>query len=281
MRILFETAYFTPETAASSYLGDNIREALCKSDCHIELYAPTPCRGISKEVRDEYKNKKEETVYDGMMTIHRFSMYAEGKNPFLRTLRYGLCWCAHLWKGLCAKDIDVTFLPSTPPIQGMLGAFIKKFRGIPFVYNLQDIFPDSLVGTGMTHKGSLLWKIGRKIEDFTYNHADKIIVIGEDFKRNIMAKGVPAEKIEVVYNWVDENAVVPVAKEENPLFEEFGISREKFHVVYAGNLGNAQNIDVIVDAAKELSGRDDLEFLIFGTGGLKEQFVEKVKGYGT
>src|SRR3712207_2163570 len=220
MKILFETAYFSPETAASSYLGDNIREALCKAGYHIELYAPTPCRGISKEVRKEYKIKKEETMYDGMMTIHRFSMYAEGKSPILRTLRYVLCWCAHLWKGLHAKDIDAIFLASTPPIQGMLGAFIKKFRGIPFVYNLQDIFPDSLFNNGLANKGGMLCKIGRVIEDFTYKHADKIIVISEDFKKNIMAKGVPEEKIVVVYNWVDQNAVVDVPREDNKLRSE-------------------------------------------------------------
>ena len=69
-------------------------------------------------------------------------------------------------------------------------------------------------------------------------------------------------------------------KEENTLFEEFGISREKFYVVYAGNLGNAQNIDVIIDSAREMAGDKEVEFLIFGTGGLKDLFVEKVKGYG-
>lgn len=101
------------------------------------------------------------------------------------------------------------------------------------------------------------------------------MVISEAFKQNIMAKGVPENKIEVVYNWVDQKAVVPVAKEYNPLFEELGINKEKFHVVYAGNLGNAQNIDVIIDSAREMVGDKEVEFLIFGTGGLKEQFVER------
>ena len=148
---------------------------------------------------------------------------------------------------------------------------------MPFVYNVQDIFPDSLVGTGFAKKGGILWKIGSVISNYAYRKADRIIVISQDFKKNLIAKGVPEGKIEVVYNWVDENAVVPVAKEDNPLFEEFGISRDKFHVVYAGNLGNAQNIDVIIDAADVLKDEKNVEFLIFGTGGLKDQYVEKVK----
>ena len=154
---------------------------------------------------------------------------------------------------------------------------IKKRTHIPFVYNLQDIFPYSLVGTGLAKKGGLLWKAGRMIEDFTYRNADKIIVISEDFKRNIMAKGVPEEKIEVIYNWVDENAVVPIAKEDNTLFEELGIERGPFYVVYAGNLGHAQNVQVLLDAAMKLQGKTGIRFLIFGTGGLKEDYEKFVK----
>lgn len=59
------------------------------------------------------------------------------------------------------------------------------------------------------------------VENFTYKHADKIIVISEGFKRNIMAKGVPEEKIVVVYNWVDQNAVKNVARKDNKLFDKY------------------------------------------------------------
>ena len=74
MKILLLPAYFYPEQAASSYLGDNIRQAMCEAGCALELYAPMPTRGISKEVREEYKKRKEEHWHDGRMEIHRFSM---------------------------------------------------------------------------------------------------------------------------------------------------------------------------------------------------------------
>lgn len=83
-----------------------------------------------------------------------------------------------------------------------------------------------MLGTGLAKKGGLLWKIGRVIEDFTYKHADKIIVISEDFKKNIMAKGVPEDKIVVVYNWVDQNAVVDVPREKNKLFDKYHWTEE-------------------------------------------------------
>ena len=275
MKILLLPAYFYPEQAASSYLGDNIRQALCEAGCDVVLYAPIPSRGISKEVREEYKKRKVEYWHDGKLEIHRFSMYGEGKNPILRALRYVFCWCAQFWKGLRAKDIDLIYLASTPPIQGVLGGLLKKMKKVPFVYNLQDIFPDSLAGTGLAKKDGLLWKIGRVIENFTYRNADKIIVISEDFKRNIMAKGVPEEKIVVVYNWVDEEAVKHVPREENKLFDAYGLDRKKFYITYSGNIGLTQNMDMLLEVAKELETTEpDIQFVLIGEGAYKKRVQE-------
>lgn len=281
MRLLFLPTYFTPERTASSHLTNDRCEAFAGAGFDMEVYAPCPTRGISREEREAYKKRlRREVLYGGRMRVYRFSLWREGKNPVSRALRYVVACVKHFYYGCRAKDADVLFVASTPPIQGAMAALVKKVTGVPVVYNLQDIFPDSLVGTGLAKKGGLLWRIGRRIEDFTYRNADKIIVISEDFKRNIMAKGVPEDKIEVIYNWVDETAVVPVAKDENPLFEELGVNRELFHVVYAGNLGHAQNVQVLLDCADLLKGERDIEFLIFGTGGLKEEYEAYAKEKG-
>jgi glycosyltransferase involved in cell wall biosynthesis len=139
------------------------------------------------------------------------------------------------------------------------------------VYNAQDLFPETLSGTGLANQGGLLWKIGMWVSNVTFRNTDKIIAISSDMKRKMMARGVPEEKIEVVYNWVDQNAIVPVEDEDNELFGEFGISRDKFRVVYAGNLGNAQNIGIIVEAARRLKDHGNIEFVIFGKGGLEDE----------
>lgn len=276
MKVLQLTGYFLPEKAASLYLVENRLEAFAQEGFDMVIHASRPTRGLSREEYVKYKNRKEEMMYNGKLRVHRFPMYREGKNPILRAMRYSLNWIVQLRYGLTEKNVDCVYLESTPPIQGLLGSLLKKYRGIPFVYCLQDIFPDSLAGTSLAKKNGILWKIGRVIENFTYKNADKIIVISEDFKKNIMAKGVPEEKIVVIYNWVDENAVVPVAKADNPLYEEFGISRDKFHVVYAGNLGNAQNIDVIIDTAAKLRNREDIEFVIFGSGGSEAEIKSRI-----
>lgn len=277
MKILDLPAYFYPESISSSHLDADLHEAIVKAGMEIELYTATPCRNVTEDVRREYKKKRIEKMYDGKMTVHRYPLYREGKNPVLRALRYTIQCVQQFNRGVFAKgarECDVMFLASTPPIAGATATLIKKCRkNLKFIYNLQDIFPDSLVGAGLAKRGGLLWRIGRIIENFTYRNADKIIVISEDFKRNIMAKGVPEETIVVIYNWVDAETVRPIAKEENPLFEEFGLRREVFTVVYAGNLGYAQNIDIILDAAMLLP---EIQFAVFGTGGMETEIRKKI-----
>ena len=217
-------------------------------------------------------------MYNGYMTIHRFMLFSEGKNPVIRAFRYFCQILVHSFLAVCAKDAkdcNVLFLSSTPPIQGMMGAFVKMITRKHFIYCLQDIFPDSLVGTGLAKKGGMLWKIGRVIENFTYRHADKIIVISEDFKKNIMAKGVPEEKIVVVYNWVDQNAVVDIPRERNKLIEKYGLDPNKFYVTYCGNIGLTQNMEMLVEVAKAVEANEDIHFVLVGEGAFKKE-LEKI-----
>lgn len=278
MKVLQLTGYFLPEKAASIYLVENRLEAFAKENFDMVIHASRPTRGLSAEEYAEYKKKNVEMMYDGKLRVHRFPMYREGKNPILRALRYSLNWVIQLWYGLKEKNVDCVYLESTPPIQGLLGSFLSIFRGFPFVYCLQDIFPDSLAGTSLAQKGGLLWKIGRVIENFTYKHADKIIVISEDFKKNIMAKGVPEDKIVVVYNWVDQNAVIDIPRDKNKLFDKYQLDRSKFYIEYSGNIGLTQNMDMLLEVMKELkTTHPDIGLVLVGEGAYKAQVEEIVK----
>lgn len=278
MKVLTFCSYFEPEIAASMYLTTNLFEDAANSGCEVELFAPTPTRGVDEETIRRYKKIRYEERCGGKLRIHRFAMMQEGKKTIGRAVRYVLLNLAFVWKGLRTKA-DVMFIDSTPPTQGFMAAFLKKCKRIPIVYNLQDIFPDSLVHTGLSTENSLAFKIGRWMENVTYRNADKIIVISEDFKANIMAKGVPEEKIEVVYNWVDEQAVHRVPREENPLFAEYGLDPDKFYVAYSGNIGLTQNMELLLDVAERLQAQTDIGFVLVGDGAyletLKQRIAEK------
>lgn len=271
MRILRLPAYFYPEKMASTHLQIDRMEGFAKAGHEIIVYAPYPCRGIDNITRKKY-SKKIELLYDGKIEIHRFPLFKERKNVLLRIFRYILCLLIQYILGSCAHNIDVIYSSSTPPIQGIMCGAVKKRlekkykKKIPIIYNLQDIFPDSLVAAGLTKKESFLWKIGRMIEDKTYQYADKIIVINESFKKNIMEKGVQEEKIVIISNWVDIEKIHPVSKNENTLFEELSIPKDKFIVLYAGNFGIAQGADIIIKAAEKMKNEHDIYFVIFGGG---------------
>ena len=276
MKVIFPFSYYYPEQCAGIFVVDDLMHRLAEEGDESVIYVPTPTRNVREGV--EWKRK--EVHCDDKMVVKRFRMYGEGKNPLLRALRYCFCELVYLHHLLCDK-YDVAFIDSTPPIQGLKLPIVRLFRKCPVVYNAQDLFPDTLSGTGLAKKGGLLWKIGSWVARVTFNNTDKIIAISEDIKRTLVEeKGIPADKVVVVYNWVDSDAVVPIAKEENPLFEEFGLNREKFHVVYAGNLGNAQNINIVVDAAARLRDNENVEFVVFGSGGLESDIRARIETEG-
>ena len=280
MKILMLANYYKPEQAASPYLGENRREAYAKADFDMVLYTPVPCRGVSEEVRKEYSKRLYEEEYGGKLKVRRFPLMREGKNPIQRAFRYTLSiWKLYL-RARKEKNVDVLAVGSTPPINGLMFPSLRKKLGCKIVYNLQDIFPDSLVTSKMAKKDGLLWKIGRKIEDLTYRNSDVIVVISEDFKKNILAKGVPEEKIVMIRNWVDENAVVDVPRSENPLFDTYGLDREKFYVCYSGNIGTSQNMDMLLDVAKSLQDNEKIGFILVGEGVYKSKVEEKIAADG-
>jgi len=89
----------------------------------------------------------------------------------------------------------------------------------------------------------------------------------------LLDKGVPESKIEVVYNWVDQNAVVDIPRSENILFDRYGLDRSKFYITYNGNIGLTQNMDMLLEVAKALESNEDIQFVLVGNGA----YLEDVK----
>lgn len=277
MRILFVNAYFMPETIAFSHLEKDLIEGLVAAGHEIEVICPTPTRNVSEEVCEKYKGIKTEELYHGRVHVKRFFAPQEGKNPLVRACRYLWCNLREYQIGRRYQDIDAVFAVSTPPTQGLLAGKLAKKLKCSFIYSLQDIFPDSLATAGLSKENSIMWKVGRKIEDCTYRNADRIIVISEDFKQNIMAKGVPEEKIVIVPNWINTEHVHPIPREENVLFDRYQLDRSRYYISYSGNIGHSQNMDLLLRAAKELkTAMPDVTFVLIGEGAAKEAIAQRI-----
>lgn len=273
MNLLAYSAYYEPEVAASLFISTDLYEDFAKAGMYVRLYVPLPTRGVDDELRNKYKGFVEKKE-NGNLEIIRLNVPRESSRPIKRAIRY-LKMNLKFIKVSAKFNADAIFVQSTPPTQGAMAAIIKRRKHIPFIYNLQDVFPDSLVGSGMIKEGSLVYKIGRIIENFTYKNADKIITISDDMRNNIIKKGVPEDKIVVIPNWVDSKTIRPINKDDNYLYEKYDINKNNFNVVYAGNLGYAQNLTVLIKAAEQLVDREDIQFIIFGDGVQREEYKNR------
>lgn len=286
MKVLKLAPYYAPERISSSHLTADMEEAYEAAGILTEVYAPTPTRGVTAEVHKAYRAIRYEEARHGTVSIYRFRMFREGRNPIGRALRYLLVNLAHYHHGVRAKEVDAIVAGSTPPTQGVLCALVAKKlsrkyrRPVPFLFSLQDMFPESLASAGLCRESSLLYKLGNTISDYTYRHAAHIRVISDSMKETLIKKGVPADKITVIYNWIDTEATRPIPREDNPLFDELGLDREAFTVTYAGNLGNSQNTDILLACAEALKDHADIRFVIFGGGSEREAFAQRIADSG-
>lgn len=274
MKLVYLVQYFSPEKASGLQLVEDLLEGFSAHGWKTDVFTPTPTRGVTDEQRKENARKRVEIKYDGRLTIHRMHLYREGKGFVGRAIRYLLFSIECFWKA-ATVPADFIFTGSGPPTQGVVVGLAKKVSGKKVIYNLQDIFPDSLVTSGICGENSFLMKIGHAMENFTYRNADHIITITDDMKANIMKKGVPEDKISVIRNWIDTDKVKHISREDNLLFDELKLPRDGFYVVYAGNLGKVQGVDVILKTASLMKNNRDIKFVIFGNGS-EEENLKKI-----
>ncbi len=163
---------------------------------------------------------------------------------------------------LCEKS-DISWVFSPPPSAALPLYWIKLLRKTPFVYEIQDLWPESIIATGMKPPKWFVKAINA-LNSFIYSQAAAIIVISDGLKHNLIAKGVPEEKIHVIYNWVDEELYRPVL-EDNVLAEKYGL-KGHFNVIFSGNIGLAQALDNVLDAAELLRDLPKVQFVFIGGG---------------
>lgn len=174
------------------------------------------------------------------------------------------------------KDVDVLF--EDVSYSSFWPVWAAKLKRIKVVAMLQDVWPDNAVQSHLIGQNSLLYKFFEAWQRFVYDKADRIICISDDMKAFISDKGVDADKIEVIYNWGYSDETVDIPWEENAFVKKYDLKKELFYAIYAGNIGKMQNVEIVVDAARELLDREDIHFLIVGDGARKDAIAEMSTG---
>lgn len=160
-----------------------------------------------------------------------------------------------------------------PPTTCFSAWFLSRLWRIPYTYEIQDMWPETLQATNMIQNKKMLFLVG-KFCDWAYKKSSAIRVISPGFKTNIINKGVPAEKIYTISNWVDNVFYAPKGFSDT-LANKLGLSGY-FIIMYAGTIGLAQGIGTVLDAAEQLQDEQRIKFVFIGDGIEMPQLKESV-----
>lgn len=164
------------------------------------------------------------------------------------------------WK---CPQIDVLLVYHPPITLGVPAIVISRTKRAPFILEIQDLWPETLLATKMLSGGVITGCLSR-LADATYRKATAITVISDGFRRNLISKGVPAEKLHVIHNWAYEGTFEPVPRDA-AIGSEAGLDG-KFNILYAGNMGPAQGLSNVLGAAALLSDLPDVQLVLMGSG---------------
>lgn len=171
-------------------------------------------------------------------------------------------------------EADVALVYCPPLTLGLAVFLLQRLHHVPFVFNVQDIYPQTLIDLGLI-KNPLLIRFFEWMERFTYSQAVCIVVHSEGNRRYLVTRRpVPPEKVRAIPNWVDIDLIRP-SDRLNSFREKHGLGT-KFLVCYAGTMGYAQDLNPIIQAAKELQEYGDILFLLIGEGVQAGEWRQKV-----
>ncbi|MFP7299081.1 glycosyltransferase family 4 protein [Neobacillus niacini] len=276
MKILMFRPTYYPEISGGTHLGIDLIKDLIKAGHEVVLITPAPWR-VSEDIKLKYKNMKIEKQYNDKLIINRVYISANEKSITSRAVRMLLLTLGMSFRALKEKNVDIIMSHSMPVFIGPISVLLKKLKRVPLLYLESDVVSESVISTGIAKEGlkkKLLYSMGKTLEKISLKGSEYIITVSELFRKRNIDDGIPKEKIEVIYNWIDTNKVTPIPRKDNILFDRFQLDRDKFYVTYCGNLGLPQNVEIIVDAAKGLEQIKDLEFVIIG-GGVRQKEIKQ------
>lgn len=269
MKILLLTQWFDPEP---TFKGLAFAKELKRQGHEVQVLTGFP-NYPSGKIYDGYKLKLYQREEIEGISILRVALYPNHDSSALRRiLNYiSFAFMAMLFGIFVTKKADVIYAYHPPLTVGLAATLIKFFRRTPIVYDIQDMWPDTLKATGMLNNNKILNFIG-SVCKLVYKFVDHIVVLCPGFKQLLIERDVPKEKISVIYNWCDEQGLTQ-AKPAKLEYQQ--LMQNKFNIVFAGNMGKAQALDTILEAAKKFKNIQDIQFVFVGGGTETERLKQR------
>ncbi len=270
MRVLVVCPHFPPDTAPTGTVMAGIVDGLGDLGHRLHVVTAVPW----------YEHHRVEPDWQGVVahhastrwgTVSRLHPFPGTKTDLMsRALGFaGFTGLAGLTAALSAARPEVVLAMSPPITLGLVGMAVSRLRRIPFVFNVQDIFPDVAVDLGMLTDERLI-AAARRLERSIYDAADAVTVLSEDLRANVAAKIAPdsesdaADKVRVVPNFVDTERITP-GDPDNDYRAAHGLTGRRV-VLYAGNVGHSQSLELVLEAARAFAEDPSVVFVINGQG---------------
>ena len=266
MRILLLTQFFWPEMRTAPTNLAAMAADLRSRGHEIQVVTGFPNHPLGK-IYDGYRQRLWQwDEYQGV-SILRLPLYPDHSKSLARRIINFTSFVASssvLGLALCRSfKPNVLFVYFAPISIGWTAKWYSTVFHSPIVYWITDLWIENLIASGVK-LGARMHRMLRRFENWSYRQASHICVDSPGFKGNLIEKGVPSDKIHVVTEWAEEDLLFPVEYDER-LAAQHGLSG-KFNIVYGGNLGTAQALHTIVEAAEILVGMPDLQFVFIGDG---------------
>lgn len=266
MRVLIHSDEYYPTPQACAYRMMVIADALVNRGHDVTVIASSTNKGNGK-----IDERKENIVYAPAIKMRK-------KTSLMRLLNNISFGISSIVYSIKLPSMDVVITTSPPPLVSIPGLIIAKIKGAKLVYDVRDIWPDVALEMGSFKKGSFFFKVFTLIVDFMYKKSDIITTVSPSKVQNILGHLVKQincnsnDKVKLVSNGFDENVLFNNI--DTDIIKKYQLD-DYFTCVYIGNIGLAQGLGTLLDAAKQINNKK-IRFLVFGTGAEKKILEQRV-----
>ena len=270
MNITIICPHFAPDVAPTGDVMTRLVEEFGRFGHRIHVVTTMPWyrrHSVEPEWRGRFV-KREKTTWGRITRIHPFAS-TNRTNLLSRAAAFGAFSLMAMLVSVFTRRTDLILVMSPPLTLAPAGWIAAKRHRAPLVLNIQDVHPDAAVATG-TLADNWLLNILRRLELFSYARSDAVVVLSDDLRKRLVPRVANEEKLRVIPNFVDTQSLYPTTR-DNSYRRELGLTDETV-VMYAGNVGFSQPLELIIEAARQLRDRDDLVFVINGDGSRRVHF---------
>jgi glycosyltransferase involved in cell wall biosynthesis len=272
MKLLILTQYFPPEIGAPQNRLYELAVRLQQKGADISVLTAMP-NYPQMQIHQAYKGKFYSYEEINSLKVHRAWIYvSKSKSIIIRLINYFSFVFSSLLIGLIKiKKHDILIVESPPLFLGITAYLLSRAKKAELVFNVSDLWPESAEKLGLVTNKSML-KLSTYLEEFCYRKAALITGQTQGICKNISTR-FPQKKVYWLKNGVDVNFYNTDKPIERNWREENGFSMEDFILIYAGIMGYAQGLEVIIEAAKNLVNQGDIKFVFLGSGPEKEKLI--------